>query len=400
MVIQQCRLQLLFVILLSSPLFSFSQSEVTDSVRVIYRGIDFLDAEWGEVLALAELEGKTVFLDAYTNWCRPCQVMEKEVFTRPDVGTLYNDNFLNVRMNMERGIGVELAKKYQIIAYPTLLFINSDGKVAHRFAGYKDAGGFLQLGREALSEDKSIGTLAERFEEGERSEEFLKKYLSTSMEAGDNMQATILDAYLDTQDDWNTSEIRELIFQLTNAATSPLFNYLIENKAAFVEQFGQSKVENQIQSIVQNFLRNSEDPIAAADILLPKVYPDKGEKLANAFKLNHYREAEDGANYAKAVNQYLAMPSIKEQEDINEIAWNYYDLVNDKSVIKQLLKSVKKSAKSDPSYYNLESLALLYAKYGKPKKAKKLTKKAISLAKQANRSAASAEDLMAELNGA
>ena len=60
---------------------------------------------------------------------------------------------------------------------------------------------------------------------------------------------------------------------------------------------------------------------------------------------------------------------------------------------------MKKSAKSDPSYYNLESLALLYAKYGKSKKAKKLTKKAISLAKQANRSAASAEDLMAELNG-
>lgn len=397
MIIQQFRIHLLLLTLLWSPLSSFSQPVTADSV--IYKGIEFLDAEWGEVLALAELEGKTVFLDAYTNWCRPCKVMEKEVFTRPDVGTLYNDNFLNVRMNMERGIGVKLANQYQIIAYPTLLFINSDGTVVHRFAGYKDAGGFLQLGREALSEENSIGTLAERFTGGERSEEFLKKYLSTSMDAGDNMQATILNAYLETQEDWNTPDTKELIFKLTNSATSPLFDYLINNKASFIQQFGQSKVENQIQSIVQTFLRSSENPIAAADTLLPRVYPERGANLANAFKLNHYREAEDGVNYAKAVNQYLAMPASKEQEDINEIAWNYYDLVNDKVAVKQLLNRVKKSAKSDPSYYNLESLALLYAKYGKSRKAKKLTKKAISLAKQANRSAASAEDLMAELNG-
>ncbi len=396
MIIQRHQL-LLVLLFLYNPFVSFSQTEKVDSV--IYKGIEFLDAEWGEVLALAELEGKTVFLDAYTNWCRPCKVMEKEIFPRPDVGTLYNDNFLNVRMNMERGIGVKLAEKYQIIAYPTLLFINSDGTVAHRYAGYKDAGGFLQLGREAMSEEESIGTLAERFTEGERSEEFLKKYLSSSIDAGDNMQATILDAYLDTQEDWNTPEIRQLIFQLTKSAHSPLFNYLIENKAAFVEQFGQSKVENQIQSIVQNFLRNSEDPIVAAETLLPKVYPERGVKLATAYKLNHYREAEDGVNYAKAVKQYLAMSPTQEQEDMNEIAWNYYDLVDDKLAVKQLLKRVKTTAKSDPSYYNLESLALLYAKYGKTRKAKKLTKKAINLAKQANRSAASAEDLMAELNG-
>ena len=395
--IHQYQLSLLLLVFLCNPFVSFSQAETADSV--IYKGIEFLDAEWGEVLALAELEGKTVFLDAYTNWCRPCKVMEKEIFPRPDVGTLYNDNFLNVRMNMERGIGVKLAEKYQIIAYPTLLFINSDGTVEHRYAGYKDAGGFLKLGREALSETQTIGTLAERFEEGERSEDFLKKYLSTSIDAGDNMKATILDAYLATQEDWNTTEIKELIFQQTNSPTSPLFDYLLENKAAFVEQFSQSKVENQIQSIVQNFLRASENPIAAADTLLPKVYPERGLKLANTFKLNHYREKEDGINYVKAVNQYLTMSPTKEQEDINEIAWNYYDLVGDKVELKQLLQKVKKDTKSNPSYYNLESLALLYAKYGKTKKAKKITKRAISIAKQANRSAASAEDLMAELNG-
>ena len=39
-------------------------------------------------------------------------------------------------MDMEKGEGVELAKKYNVKAYPTYLFINGDGEVVHRVLGY------------------------------------------------------------------------------------------------------------------------------------------------------------------------------------------------------------------------------------------------------------------------
>ena len=44
-------------------------------------------------------------------------------------------------------------------------------------------------------------------------------------------------------------------------------------------------------------------------------------------------------------------------------------------------------------------MALLYAKAGKTKKAKKYTKKAIAIAKSNKISAASSEDLLSELEG-
>jgi len=364
---------------------------------IVPQGIKFLEAEWGEVLALAELEGKNIFLDAYTNWCRPCKVMDKEVFSRPDVGTLFNDNFLNVKMNMEQGIGVELAKKYQIIAYPTLLFVNYDGSIVHRFSGYKDAGGFLQLGRDALDEENNFAAMQNLYNNGERSVGFLKKHLTASIEAGDPMVNQILVDYLHTQSDWDTEEIRTLIFNTLDSPASPLFDHLIANKAAFIKQFGATKVENQIQSLVTYFLQKNEHPLAAADTIFRKAYPDRGAQLADNYKTNYYLSKEDGKNYALVIKDHLAKQKEIDQEMLNEIAWNYYDLVKNPSALNHLLPIVKKAKKSNASYFNLESLALIYAKIGKKRKAKKFAKKAIAAATAAKFSPSSAEELLEEL---
>ena len=50
--------------------------------------------------------------------------MAAEVFTRPEVGKKYNQGFVNVKIDAEKGEGIALAKKYQVKSYPTYLFIN------------------------------------------------------------------------------------------------------------------------------------------------------------------------------------------------------------------------------------------------------------------------------------
>jgi len=136
-------------------------------------GIKFLDAEFGEVLALAELEGKLVFVDAYTDWCGPCKKMDKEVFSQKEVGNFYNANFLSVKINMEKGEGIALAEEYFIFAYPSLLFVNYDGTVAHRYAGFQDKKGMLALGGQALDEGNNLEALNQQYKAGERSPDFL-----------------------------------------------------------------------------------------------------------------------------------------------------------------------------------------------------------------------------------
>lgn len=116
--------------------------------------IVFATGSWKEVLATAKKENKLIFLDAYTTWCRPCIMMAKNVFTLDHVAEYYNANFINVTMDMEKGDGPALVKKYKIKAYPDFLWIDGDGKVVHRNGGYKEADVFIATGKEANSKKK------------------------------------------------------------------------------------------------------------------------------------------------------------------------------------------------------------------------------------------------------
>jgi thiol:disulfide interchange protein len=134
--------RLLFCVFIA-VLFSCSQVQA--------QGIRFSNAKtWSEVLAQAKQENKLVFLDAYTTWCGPCKYMQKDIFPKPSVGKFYNANFINVKMDMEKGEGPELARQFSLTAIPTLLFFDGDGNEVHRFVGALEAPAFIKLGKEAI----------------------------------------------------------------------------------------------------------------------------------------------------------------------------------------------------------------------------------------------------------
>ena len=101
------KLVLFWMIAAILPLSSFAQ------------GVDFKELTMQEALTLAEKEKKMVFVDFYTTWCGPCKMMSSEVFTREQVGAYFNREFVNLKVDAEKGEGVELAKKYQVKAENT-----------------------------------------------------------------------------------------------------------------------------------------------------------------------------------------------------------------------------------------------------------------------------------------
>lgn len=77
-----------------------------------------------------------VLLDFYTNWCAPCKLMDNETFKDPKVASVLNKNFVAIKLNAEKGEGITLTETYHVKAYPTLIFINKQGKEVLRHEGF------------------------------------------------------------------------------------------------------------------------------------------------------------------------------------------------------------------------------------------------------------------------
>jgi len=101
-------------------------------------GVNFTTiTSWNEALTMAKTTGKPIFLDAYTDWCGWCKVMDKETFSDPRVAEIMNASFVCVKMEMETGEGVDVAMKYRISSYPTFMFFTSGGQPTYRVLGYE-----------------------------------------------------------------------------------------------------------------------------------------------------------------------------------------------------------------------------------------------------------------------
>jgi thiol-disulfide isomerase/thioredoxin len=200
------------------------------------QGINFVseDMKWQDVLAKAKAENKIVFVDAYTTWCGPCKWMAKNIFPTKEVGDVFNASFVNAKIDMEKGEGVDIAKKYGVRAYPTYIFVNGDGELVHRSLGSKPAEKFIADAKAAIDPERQFFTLKKKFEKGEKSPEFLKNLSIAAQEAQDDELATkTSEAYMATQKDWTTLENVKFIFDFANALEGKLFGYFVKNKEIF-----------------------------------------------------------------------------------------------------------------------------------------------------------------------
>lgn len=137
-------LLLLLTLALGSTGFATDKPAPNDEGKT---GIQFFEGRWKDALAKAKKENKLVFLDAYASWCGPCKLMQARTFPDKKVGEFFNKKFVSVKMDMEKGEGPALADVYPLDAYPTLFFIDANGRVVKKVIGLHSPDELLAVAR-------------------------------------------------------------------------------------------------------------------------------------------------------------------------------------------------------------------------------------------------------------
>jgi thiol:disulfide interchange protein len=94
--------------------------------------VKFESENFSSVLEKAKAEKKKIFVDCYTSWCGPCKMLASKIFTDLSVGEFMNSEFTNFKVDMEKGEGIELRKKFKVNVFPTLLILDSNGNEINR----------------------------------------------------------------------------------------------------------------------------------------------------------------------------------------------------------------------------------------------------------------------------
>lgn len=377
-------------------------------------GIVFESGSWNQLLSKAKKEKKIIFLDAFATWCGPCKYMSANIFTNSEVGTFFNKNFINAKIDMEHGEGKELAKRYDVEVYPTLLFIDGNGKLLHKALGSQSNTEFIEIGRNALNPEMQLYPLREKFGKQPLTANQLMELTKKASILGESSEKFAIE-YLKLNKKWMQADVLEFMFEYTSPAYTEGFNYLIANEAQIMKLLGADaakKYYNKMFIDYATYQADNENDIEKSVAIFKTAYnkyrPGLPSIEAEALQYGYNRAKED--NDLIHCNKYLIeyidliMPTMG-SDGLNSLAWNVYQSISAESnlslsnidLLNAAVKWCLKSINIESTYLNNNTLAHLYHKLGDKKSAKKYAKIALSMGKKSGDDVSITKELLDKL---
>lgn len=321
------------------------------------QGIEFFQGSWKDALAKAKSEDKLLFVDAYAKWCGPCKAMAKNVFTQQKVGDFFNVNFINLKLDMEEADGVTFGHIYPVSAYPTLFFLDGEGKIVKTIKGGQQPEGLVSHGEDALKKNDKSGKFEEKYIAGDRSYDLMLQYIKALNSAG-KPSLKISNDYLNSNPEISEDQKLSFILEAAVDADSKLFDQVILNKTQLITMVGQKSFEEKCLQACQNAVNKAieyemETVLDETIEKAKKTAPKEADKFSAKANMQYYTAFK---NENKYISAYKSLSKIADG-DTEILKFIVQDIIKN---FKDNTKMVENAADYAEKIYNskndLESL--------------------------------------------
>lgn len=368
-------------------------------------GIEFFQGTWEEALAKAKAEEKVIFVDAYAVWCGPCKMMAKNVFPKEEVGAFYNKHFINMQIDMERGMGLEFAKKYPVRAYPTLFYIDANGEVVHKAVGAQREEALISIGRRVLDMLDVSADYAAEYEGGNREPELIYKYVRALNKSGKN-SLKVSNDYLRNQENLKTPFNLKFILEATVEADSKIFDWLVEYRKQIVALTSEDEVNQRIfdacEATAQKAIEfRSEFLVEEAIDKMRKHYPERLTAFESQIWMQFYVATDDAKSYAKEAKKYAKKEAYEDARELQNLVTEIVQHFEQDSQAMKLAEDIAKRAVAvgQSSLYHLIYADVLY-RNGNKSDAQKIAREALEMAREEGPTAVrTAQQVLQKLEG-
>ncbi|MEZ4886564.1 MAG: thioredoxin family protein [Chitinophagales bacterium] len=361
------------------------------------KGINFITGSWSDIQTLALQSEKPIFVKVHTDWCIPCKDMDSAIFSENEVGTYYNEHFINFIIDVDSPTGTQFKNQYEVNFIPDLLFFAPNGtllfrnnnlnnkiqlltlaySVLHQFSINKE----LNEGSSNIAEKPptamSIEIMQKQFDSGFQAQSFLHDF-AYALENHALPYEDVVNKYLYKERKKKSllsAKNQKFIFHFSENVQVQALDILLQNKLFFAKTYGlqniNSKIKNTLfNSTLQAAYSKNYRLFKRIKLLAKKASFSDETKFLYMLDSKYFEYLKDWKNYIEVTYNFMNKYDDDDPIFLNNQAISILKITENKGTLKEAKKWTEKSIFINPQDYNYQTYAYILYKLGEVKAAK------------------------------
>jgi len=213
--------------------------------------IKFENLSFEETVVKAKKENKLIFVDVYATWCRPCKMLDYQVFPNKELGKYFNKHFISVKIDGEGTDGRQIMSQYGLSSYPSLLFLNTEKEIIRKVIGFVYADELIKQGKYAINPTLSPSYKALKEFEAVPTKENHKKIIGVYLEEGEDL-IDLCKSYLEKYPELDFDETID--FVVFNYAEDNVYSNNYKNFLEIADKYNTNFVLEKIENTLLHYL--------------------------------------------------------------------------------------------------------------------------------------------------